>query len=185
MKEFNGDKYLKQSVANLLDKHSIELAIETGTYKAETTRALSYMAKEVVSIESSRKHFYHALDVLEKRNNTTLLLGQSEKRLPEVLKKNKDKKILFYLDAHGNRTPLLKELDCIADAKLTHPPVIVIHDFQVPDKPHFGYDTYDGQPYTWEWVKPHIEAIYTSHNHWYNNKATGKKRGVLFCSQST
>jgi hypothetical protein len=92
---------------------------------------------------------------------------------------------LFYLDAHSHiETPLLDELKAIAEAEIK--PIIVIHDWKIPDRPDLGYDSYNGQDYTFEWIKPSIEAIYgDEYAYYYNNQAEGAKRGVIYIHSSS
>jgi hypothetical protein len=90
-----------------------------------------------------------------------------------------DKKVLLFLDAHWEAScPLLDELAAIAESGMK--PIIAIHDFKVPNK-DFGFDSYNGQDYTWDWIAPSIEKIYgKDFKHYYNTVAEGAKRGCVF-----
>jgi len=114
--------------------------------------------------------------------NVNVVLGSSPDFLDSILcgPMLKIKRILFFLDAHwDDYCPLLDELKLIADNNLE--PVIAIHDFKVPDCPLLGFDSYKGQDYDFDWIKPSIEKIYPDgYVVEYNNEAEGAKRGVIF-----
>jgi len=84
---------------------------------------------------------------------------------------------------HNLVQPLLDELETIAKYELL--PVIAIHDFKVPGG-GLGFDAYNGQEYTFEWIKPKIDKIYSFKNrgykHYYNTpeKACGAMRGIIY-----
>jgi hypothetical protein len=63
-----------------------------------------------------------------------------------------DERTLFFLDAHWyNYCPLLDELAVIARHRL-RPAVIAIHDFVTGHPDQLGYDCYQSQPFTLEWI---------------------------------
>ena len=164
-KAFNGDEILLQRVKDLVAKHGINLIVETGTYHGDTTLELSKMVPLVATIESNIEYYKIAAPILDTATNLVRqIIGDSGKIMPSLLTQCLADKILFFLDAHWNAyNPLIDELKSIAAAKIQ--PVILIHDFFVPGKSTvpggpWGFDTYDGQDYNWEWVAPHVEAIY-------------------------
>lgn len=180
---FEGDTFLADKVKSLIDKFGVTLAIETGTYRGATTKRLSAMVDKVFSIEIDKENFIISRAALHIFENISTFLGSSDLLLGGLLQNVKDNRVLFYLDAHFNSyCPLLDELKIIAEHKLK--PVIVIHDFQVPGHPELGFDEYNGQPFTWDWIKESVEKIYgvDGYNIEYNSAATGAKRGVIFLS---
>lgn len=184
---FEGDTFLADKVKSLIDKFGVKWAIETGTYRAATTKRLSEWVELVNTIEIDHENFNISKDVLRPYHKALPHRGSSNEVLPRILKyyssREQIPQTLFYLDAHFNLyCPLLDELNIIAEYKLK--PVIVIHDFQVPGHPELGFDEYNGQPFTWEWIKESVEKIYgvDGYNIEYNSEATGAKRGVIFLS---
>lgn len=193
---FNGDTYLQTKIKQLIVSEKVEHIIETGTYLGQTTVEFLKMLPSVWTIEISKTYHRKALVRIRQelanqpKAKFKAFLGSSPRILSTQLSQVQSKKLLFFLDAHWNGTPLLEELTEIANANLTQPPVIVIHDFKVPDK-NFGYDTYNGQPYTWEWIEEYVNKIYLpfegrnptsnfTYTREYNTVAVGAERGVVF-----
>lgn len=120
---------------------------------------------KVYTVEIDPENIQEAAEFLKDSTNVTLIEGSS----PEILKNLlnvEQSNILFFFDAHSNvYTPLIDELRVIAEARIK--PVIAIHDWKVPDRPDLGYDSYDGQDYTLEWIKPSLEAIYNDNYSYY------------------
>lgn len=171
-KGYEGDEYIHEEIKGFVKKYNIKTIIETGTYLGHTTRRLDELAR-VISFENSIENYskakknYPELSIL----NLHSVVGI---KTHQFMKHN----YLFFLDAHWNGTPLLKELEAIKDKGIK--PVIVIHDFKVPGT-DFGFDTYDGQDYNYEWIKPSLEKIYgQDFEYYYNKKATGARRGVIY-----
>ena len=62
-------------------------------------------------------------------------------------------------------------------------PVITIHDFYVPGSKNLGYDTYNNQSFTYEWIKEDLDLIYeNNYSYFYNNDidSEGSKRGIIY-----
>lgn len=186
---FEGDTFMAYKVKSLIEQFGITWAIETGTYRGATTKRLAEMVLAVDTIEIDNDNYRISKEFLSNNTNVEQHLGSSEKKLIEILSDlhhGNSNPILFYLDAHFNSyCPLLDELRVISNQVLN--PVIVIHDFQVPGHPELGYDEYNGQPFTWDWIKESIEKIYgvDGYNIEYNSEATGAKRGVIFITPKT
>lgn len=170
---YNGDPYVDPQIAALVSKHMVQTIIETGTYKGSTSKALANWAP-VVTIELDSVLFNETASM----KNVTQFGGDSAELLPKILTGVKEP-VLFYLDAHwGNHSPLLDELKAIRGCKR---PVIVIHDFKNPDRPDFGYDSWDVGPYDYELIQPLLHEIYPDgYTHRYNQKAAGQRRGIIF-----
>lgn len=181
-KGFEGDSYIAQEVEKLVKQFNVSLIVETGTYLGNTTKRLSELAK-VISIEVNEEHYNKAKANINGNENINLYKGNSVKVLDMLLPVVGFQNILFFLDAHWeDYCPLVDEIKTIA--KYNIKPVICIHDFKVPGKP-FGYDTYKGQAYEWDWIKPYVEAIYgNNYKYYYNEKAEGAKRGVIYIHES-
>lgn len=180
---FNRDNHLFDKFKQLITDNDIDTVIETGTYHGVSTNAFASMGVKVETIESQVNYFTLAQQSLIKLPNVMQHLGDSPKVLRSILPKFKDNKVLIFLDAHWNGTPLIEELEEIAASGLK--PIIAIHDFKVPNK-DFGFDSYNGQDYTWEWIEPHVRAIYgNDFTHYYNTVAAGARRGVIFIEPKT
>ena len=177
MKSFNSDRYIRDEVIKLRDKFYINIAIETGTQYGHTTKELSYIFDHVYSVEVDYDTFKQAECNLNGINNIILVHSDSIEFL-NILPKHEEP-VLFYLDAHGNGiTPLINEINIVCS--ISKSPIIVIHDFKVPGN-IFGFDTYNGQEYTYEWIEPTLKEHYPcDYDFHYNNKAEGSLRGVIY-----
>lgn len=179
---FEGDSFMKAEFEKLIATYNIDLIIETGTYHGGTANQLSKMVKGVITIEVDKSNYDHSCEFNKSNDNVSLIFGDSVKVLYFIFdtKKPKNNTILF-LDAHwGNVCPLLDELKEIAKAELK--PVIIIHDFFVPNAPHLGYDSYNGRKFDLDFIKKDIDTIYgvDGWNHYYNSRATGAMRGIIY-----
>lgn len=184
---FENDSFAKERFKKLIEDNGIDVFIETGTYLGSTTKILSEWCEQVITIESNDINFQKAKNALKETKNVMMFYGSSEKILSDLLGIEdiyniREKNIGVFLDAHWESfNPLLDELQVIANSKLK-PSFIAIHDFKVPLKPDFGYDTYNGQDYEWNWIKEKVENIYGENGYEieYNNEATGAKRGIIY-----
>ena len=183
---FEGDNFIFQSLKELVDTYKIDYIVETGTYLGATTIRLSDLAP-VVTFENNLEYFTKAQKLIHTKptkNQIEPYFMDSIKGIDVFLgKQNKKYKGLFFLDAHwGNVCPLKDELKTIARYEIK--PVIAIHDWKVPNEPTLGYDSYNGQPFTYEWIKKEVEAIYgiDAYSYHYNSDkmSEGAKRGVIY-----
>jgi hypothetical protein len=179
---FNNDKHMEEEFLRLKEHFNITHVIETGTYHGDTTHWLIHNFDVVHSIESNPDHLKVAQQKLHGHRNFTQWVGSSAEKLGDILESCEGRSTLVFLDAHWYANPVLEELKRIWEVGAK--PVLVIHDFKVPDHPDFGYDTYPEQKivYEWDWIKPKIDIIYGSdgYTHYYNTKAEGAKRGCVF-----
>lgn len=180
MMGFEGDTIMKARVKKLITDNGIEVVIEGGTYLGGTTRQFALMVSEVITIEINVGYFAKAARNLAAYRNVYQYHGDTVEILPAILASKKNKKILFFSDAHWcDHNPMLAELEIIKESGVK--PVIAIHDFKVPDHPELGFDTYGGQDYEWSWIEKSIEAIYgNDFEIEYNSEATGAKRGIIY-----
>lgn len=179
----NEDTIAQAEFIKLQKEYGLEVAIETGTCMGYTTDFLAEHYKKVVTIEISPKFHKIAYENrLRNHSHVSMFLGASDLMLNTMLQEYAVRhKTFIFLDAHwGINCPLKEELKQIADSKIL--PVIAIHDFVVPNHPELGFDSINGQPFTYEWLKPEIDAIYGENNytHYYNEKAEGAKRGIIY-----
>lgn len=97
-----------------------ETVIEVGAYKGVTTKRLSHIFNEVISIEIDESLYRIAKERNKRRGNVELILGDGSQVLPDILPRTS--KCIIFLDGHfsGGDTgqgdvpePVLKELDLI------------------------------------------------------------------------
>ncbi len=176
----NGDEYATTEFLKLKQKFGLKNAIETGTCLGYTTAFLGYHFENVRTVEISEQYLNIAkVNRLNNFKNAETFLGSSADLMKTMLNGMSDQTLIF-LDAHwGNHCPLKDELSAIAETGIK--PVIAIHDFYVPNHPELGYDSIDGQPFTYEWLEPLFEKIYgKSYNFYFNSEAMGAKRGIIY-----
>lgn len=102
----------------LLEKHSIKFFIESGTAGGESIRVAAKMFEECYTIE--------LVEGRSKINipNTTFVLGESQEKLPGIIKELDGSWAFFWLDAHYSdpepntsnykECPVLEEIEAIA-----------------------------------------------------------------------
>lgn len=182
---FNEDLILQQTFTALVEKHKPSVLLETGTHKADTTEYLCEFGVPVISTEINQSFFTLSQNKLKNVENVTLLLGDSAEVLTKNINLIKNEKVLAFLDSHFlNDQVLERELELLGT--LIYKPVIVIHDFYVPGK-DFGYDTWDGHRYDYEFYKPYFDNLYgiDRYDYSYNTDAIGCKRGVIILEPKT
>jgi hypothetical protein len=102
-------------------RYGLDTLVETGTYKADTVRALRRDFDRIYSIEVDPGLHRRAERRCRRQRNAVLLCGDSADLLPEVLDRLGGP-ALFWLDAHcsgagtgsgATETPILRELSSI------------------------------------------------------------------------
>ena len=182
---FAGDIHIEGEMLKLRDQFSLDTFVETGTcYGSTTLWAAKHFRERPITMEVNETF----LGVAQGRFSDagaaiTVMLGDSAAMMPACCEaiKSAGQSALFFLDAHFEaHCPLLQELAAIAEAGIK--PVIVIHDFQVPGRPDLGFDTWEGQPFRFSWIRPSLDAIYgaNGYSHYFNHEATGARRGVIY-----
>jgi len=178
---FNADTFVADCFLGLKIAFEIDTIVETGTCLGYSTEWMAKNYKNVITLEVVDKYFTIAkTNRLLKHKNVKMVLGSSATMLYDLIKGLTDK-TMFFLDAHWqNSCPLKEELAQIAKAKLR--PVIAIHDFKVPNRDDLGFDSYNGQEFTYEWLKPDFDKVYGvgKYTHFYNKETAGAKRGVIY-----
>lgn len=135
----------KMLAIELRDRWGLPNFIETGTYKAETTRWAADNFSRVISIENWEPYYLRCVDRCEHYDNIELLFGDSRLMLVEALERIA-KPALIWLDAHyggtpdrGRDCPLLAELATIRKDGRGH--VILIDDMHSFQGGIEGYPT--------------------------------------------
>lgn len=187
LEPLNGDFFAQQEFLKLRDRFNIKAVIETGTCLAGTAIFLGQNFDRVFTIEINKAWLKMAINRIESAgvsDKIKAFLGSSEKVLDDIIQLySLGNDTIIFADSHwGGYCPLLDELRVIAKNKIR--PVIIIHDFQVEGEPALGYDSYNGQPFTFEWIKPRLDEIYGAdgYDYYYNSDATSTsiKRGIIF-----
>ena len=155
---FHGDPYLLQLV-NLILHTNCDLFVETGTNVGST---LAYVAKQFPNIqcfscEPDQVAFSYAEQNTIQYKNVNLFNETSSKflaRLEHDYSNIFELNVLFWLDAHGYgfKWPLLDEVEFIThNFKAAY---MLIDDFKVPGMDCFGYDRYEDQECSLDYIKP-------------------------------
>jgi hypothetical protein len=131
--------------AALVERLQPGAIVETGTYVGTTTEWIAAFQVPVFTCEGSEENLGFAQARLSATQNVTATLGDSREFLRGLLRDGalnaRDETVLFYLDAHWNADlPLAAEIDLVFS--LCPKAVVLIDDFQVPDDPGYGFDSY-------------------------------------------
>lgn len=202
------DKYAVEKFKELVKEFGVKTVVETGTYKGDSTVEIAEMVDNTVSIEIKREHFEDAKKrfegyqtVFESHTAWRGMKGHSEVSLfygnsPEVMTTiipTLQEPILFFLDAHWTEYwPLKDEIKAI---KPRPDSLIIIHDVMVPGK-DFGYDAHipgigtvpgylhQGIVLNYDFVKHDLAYVNPNYKIFYNEKAAGSYRGILYAVPS-
>jgi len=149
---YSGCKYSKRVVEAMMNAATVKNFIETGTFLGHTSRdvAASFPNVSVQTVEVVYSTFKNNEESFKSFPNIKAVHGSSCDFLKEVVLE--EGPTVYYLDAHwGDSHPLREELTIIRDRSMGNE-IIVIDDFQVPNR-SFGYDwTPDGQIYNMAWI---------------------------------
>lgn len=158
-KPFNSNHLFGDEVVLPLKKQfDIKHVIETGTYKGSTTLWFSDHFDAVTTVESNETYVQTLRRTFSSRKNIKLVHGDSGALLGAEIPSQGN--VLFYLDAHwGAYWPLHDELRAIAK-RAKGRCVIIIDDFQIPDRKDISYDEYNGKPLNWDFVKSGVKECY-------------------------
>jgi len=174
------DKFAFDELSNLIDKFKVKRIIETGTYLGWSTQKLCTLGIQIDSIEI-REEFYEKAKENLKFKNLKLHLGSSVDILPNIIEENEEG-ILMFLDSHWYDLPLLKELEILNSKKIN--PIILIHDFFVPDEngnAKFGFDSYNNVKLDFDLIKDYIDKIYNSeYDYHYTSKIDCVNSGIVY-----
>ena len=163
---FHGDQYLLKLVDHIVGR--CNYFIETGTNVGST---LSYVARtypdiNCLSCEPDLHAFNDALNNTNELSNVSIY-NETSQAFIERLKQNEsaffEVDVLFWLDAHGYgfQWPLKEEIYFITRAFKRA--FILIDDYKVPGLDCFGYDEYQGQICSFDYVKEAINPAIEYH----------------------
>jgi hypothetical protein len=161
---FHGDTYLIEFIKSLI--HRCSFFVETGTNVGTT---LAYTAKlnpsiQCFSCEPDEEAFSNAV-INTKGLNVELFNETSQdfmKRIAAHYASLFSADGLFWLDAHGYgfMWPLREEIEFITNN--FSKAYIFIDDFKVPGMSCFGYDRYEDQECSYEYIK---DSMLQAHNY--------------------
>lgn len=123
------------TVKEYANRFGIKILIESGTYLGEMIMSVKDHFEKIFSIELGDELYRKATHQFSGYQHISLYHGDSSTVLPELLRQI-DEPCLFWLDAHYSEgitvrgkleTPILQELDCIFQHKITDH-VILIDD---------------------------------------------------------
>jgi len=153
---------IPKKLVNLIKNHySIELFIETGTFKGQTSSWAAGAFRNVITVENSKELFDEAVKNLAPLNNLRCLYGNSAIVLQKILA-DINEPALFWLDAHwcGGPThnhadlfPLLEEIKVVKQSAFNH--IIMIDDARFFLKPPPAPQ----DPDTWPGLKEITELL--------------------------
>jgi hypothetical protein len=140
---FNQQVVRKQIFEEIVSSMALDRIIETGCFIGDSTSFMSQTSGLPVLSSEINPHFFR---VAKKRlaGLPGVVVEQSDSRqfLRSIVERGLcDERTFFYLDAHWHEDlPLREEVDLIG----THWSqfVIMIDDFEVPDDPGYGFDSY-------------------------------------------
>jgi hypothetical protein len=131
----------KKLVILIKEYFSIEMFVETGTFRGKTSRWAAGIFRDVITIENSRELFDSSSETLRNYKNIQQLFGSSPLQLSKVISDIKQPS-LFWLDAHwcGGNTygeddpcPLLDEIRIVKQSGYDH--ILMIDDARFFLKP--------------------------------------------------
>lgn len=131
------DSFMVAKIRSLIEQFRIQVAVETGTYAGGSTVMLADMVSFVYGVEAYEPLVQMTIQnvIKHQKTNVAICPGNS----PDVLQRlvpTLPKETLFLLDSHWcHYWPLLDEIRALRKGC----GIIVLHDIQVPDKPHLGY----------------------------------------------
>ena len=182
---FADDTFVPQEFLKLKKEFNIEIAVETGTNKGFTTYWLADNFNLVYTIENNLKSLNEAEGNCQIFNNIIYLHGTSMDLLENLIYQIKDKRTIFFLDAHG-RLPCPTPIELSHIKNMVIKPIICIHDFYVPGN-NFAWDSYEDFEYRWENIETLINDIYgyNNYDYYYNSEANGYNVGVIYIKPKT
>jgi hypothetical protein len=138
----NGQLHRQELVRSIAAEIDFGLVIETGTFRADTTRFLAEtFGCPVWTVEANRRCFTYSRGCLRRLRKVTVEYGDSPERLRSLSERMTGVCVFAYLDAHWDESlPLREELEIIVRAWSRA--VIMIDDFQVPEDAGYGFDDY-------------------------------------------
>lgn len=154
------DKFLFEEIIKLKNLYSISTFVETGAHVGGSAKIASDYFKNVITCENNEYYYKIAKNETAIKTNIDLLFCNSTDLLNTLIES--DEFYIIFLDAHAeNDFPLKNELNIISKFKVK--PIIIIHDFYVPDEndnAKFSFDNFSGQNLDLNYIWDDLIAIY-------------------------
>lgn len=177
------DLEMQKRFREIVAGRGIKCIVETGVHHGLSTVILAGMVETVFAIDIEAESLKIAACNLQDagRNNAVLCLGNS----PWVLRSlapTLPAETLYFLDAHWRAYwPLLDEVRAVRRGS----GVIVVHDCKVPGHPELYYDSYNGHPCSYEYLREELTGWSPGHKIEYNSRTEGienphHRRGCLY-----
>ncbi len=164
---FNGALELGPFFAYLSDTYNIDVAIETGSGSASSTKFLALVFEDVHTIEIDVSEYRRTVENLLPFPNAVAYHGNSPDFLRLILPQYIGQRVFFYLDAHwGSDWPLLKELEMISRTHRDNC-IIIIDDFKVPGRSDIPFDAYNNEECSYEYIQKQLDKVYSSYSYYY------------------
>lgn len=173
---FNGQEVRQELVRDLFKRASFELVVETGTFRAQTTRFLAALTGATISsAEISRRFYNYARTQTRTWSNISLWNADSREVLVELTTGTSAPSAFLYLDAHwGADVPRRTELEIVRDNWPKS--IIMIDDFYVPHDESFGFAEYAGRRLDESYLPP-MPGWSIQYPAYACDQETGAKRG--------
>ena len=140
----HGDPVLQAVVDEIIQGCGISMFVETGTFVGDTTKyvASRHPHLKVLTCEINPRWSDLAKRLCKGLDNIEFFQGESSVFLVRLHDRLESSRTLFWLDAHwGVPWPLFEETRIISTLPTY---AVIVDDFEVPDRPAFHYDAYQG-----------------------------------------
>lgn len=189
MSGFHGDHYLMGLMEYFLQNS--QAFVETGTYYADTAKYVAYSFPQtpIYSCEPNDERFQAATKRCSEIPTIHIDNCFSPEFLYKLFKKQPNlasERATYFLDAHGfgfTNWPLKDEVKFLTETIKSG--YLVIDDFQVPGRPEFGYDVYEGLHCNLEYIKSSIDPsrsyslVYPKYDYFTSNHHPLRGVGTL------
>ncbi len=160
---FNDSPEIGTFLTLLQKEYHLDTAVETGIFLGATTLYLSQHFDQVYAVEAFEQYHNAAKERLKSQPNIQFLLGRSEEVLKNLLPSLQDKRVLFYLDAHGYQSwPILDELEHISQTHHNNC-IVVIDDFGIPGTDIHGLHMGNAE-LNLDHIKERLHQLFTSYS---------------------
>lgn len=175
------DQFLVNEIIRLRDKWNASAFIETGTHVGASATIAAKLFEVVFTCEDHDWYASQAQEALKNIENVHF----SKVKSPDLLRSLKDyngRRFIVFLDAHGPHDfPLIQELEALASYEIK--PIIIIHDFYVPDEnghAKFQFDTWNGTPINLQLVIPLLDKVYGIDKYTFHFLPEQEISGVIY-----
>jgi hypothetical protein len=160
---FYYDGRMLEDLLEIKKRFNYNVIIETGTGSADSFEIFTTVFEKVYGCELLYENYKNDYIKYQNSENYKIIPGDSVESLKLFMKDIEGSEFFLYLDAHGDASPVLDELQVIMDHK--RKPIILIHDFDVNIQGWNFMKFYDKKlqknvSLCYEYVKEKIDGIY-------------------------